>query len=150
MQSLTCVPLPPTDRVCDPLRTDYERMRKFQNLVPQEYLPSTYRADVGSAIPKMGLHYLDSAMNYTVDHVNNNPTMLYGSYDGKIVFAEASVTIFNLANVKAAREQTLSWSYPQPTKFASETGWPTTFTLTYMPKTDQFEAAFTGFVREES
>ena len=150
MQSLTCVPLPPTDRVCDPLRTDYERMRKFQNLVPQEYLPSTYRADVGSAIPKMGLHYLDSAIKYTVDHVNNNPTMLYGSYDGKIVFAEASVTIFNLANVKAARDQTLSWSYPQPTKFASETGWPTTFTLTYVPETDQFEAAFTGFVREES
>jgi hypothetical protein len=76
--------------------------------------------------------------------------MLYGSYDGKIVFAEASVTIFNLANVKAARDQTLSWSYPQPTKFASETGWPTTFTLTYLPATDQFEAAFTGFVHEES
>ena len=98
----------------------------------------------------MGLHYLDSAIDYTVDYVNNNPTMLYGSYDGEIVFAEASVTIFNLADVKAAPDQTLSWSYPQPTKFSSDAGWPTAFTLTYLPETDHFEAVFTGFVHDES
>ncbi len=149
IQSLSCVPLPPTDRVCDAFRTDYERMRAFHNMVPGEYLPDTYRPDLLSAIPEMGLHYVDSGFEFTVDSVNNTPVLLYGSYDGEIAFIKGAVTIFTLANVKAAPDQSLSWDFPQPQENWAEIDWPTRFTITYLPETDQFEAGFTDFVRRE-
>ena len=150
MRSLTCDPMPPTDRVCDPFTTDYERMREFQLMVKPQLMPPTYRADVGSAIPEMGLHYLDTGFDYTVESVNHHPTLLYGSYGGEIIFIEASVTIFTLQDVKAAPGRSLSWPFPQPTTFAeTPISWPTQFRLTYLVDSDVLEASFAGFARHQ-
>lgn len=42
----------------------------------------------------MGLHNLDGSFDYTIQNVNNNPIILYGTFEGEIVFLEASLTLF--------------------------------------------------------
>ncbi|MGC4108648.1 MAG: hypothetical protein QM753_20170 [Thermomicrobiales bacterium] len=120
-------------------------MRRFQNMPDARYVPDLYRPDVGSAIPMMGLHLLDMTQQYTVDAVNHYPVLIYGTFDGAVVFAEASVTLQTLQDVVAAPEHRLDYAFRQPTDYAREIDWPTTFTIEYLPETGGFRAGFTGF-----
>jgi hypothetical protein len=147
IRSLDCVPQPPTDRVCDPIASDYERMREFLDLPAPGLVPPSYRADPGSAIPMMGLHHLDGAFDYTVDSVNHTPTIIYGSYAGEVVFLEASVTIPTLRDVRAAPRHELTWEIRQPARFAAPTDWPTELVLRYLPDAERFEVSFAGLRR---
>ena len=137
-------------RTCDQFETSYDQMRLFQEMPESIYVPAAYRADVGSAIPEMGLHLLDASFDYTLDNVNHTPTMLYGSFDGNLIFAETSVTLLTLQDVVNAPGQTITYPYQQPTAFANEIDWPTSFTITYLPKTGGFQAGFTDFLHHEA
>ncbi|MGH2551423.1 MAG: hypothetical protein ACRDHN_18705, partial [Thermomicrobiales bacterium] len=61
---LTCVST--NGRTCDDFETSYDQMQLFQNMPDSQYVPASYRADTGSAIPEMGLHLLDATFDYTV------------------------------------------------------------------------------------
>jgi hypothetical protein len=74
--------------------------------------------------------------------VNNHPVLIYGTYDGHIVFAEASVTQYNLQDAMQAPSHTVSYVYRQPRTYQHRS-WPTRFTITYHPRTRGFTAAFT-------
>jgi hypothetical protein len=137
-------------RTCDQFETSYDQMRLFQEMPESIYVPAAYRADVGSAIPEMGLHLLDASFDYTLDNVNHTPTMLYGSFDGNLIFAETSVTLLTLQDVVNAPGQTITYPYQQPTAFANEIDWPTSFTITYLPETGGFQAGFTDFLHHEA
>lgn len=137
-------------KTCDPMLTSYEQMRLFQLMPEPQYVPDTYFADVGSAIPIMGLHLLDGTAEYTVEAVNHTPVLIYGTFNGAVIFAEASVTLNTLQDVVAAPGQQLSWSYAQPAAFQEAISWPTEFVLTYLPDTGGFEAGFAGFVEHEA
>ncbi len=142
-QKVNCVST--NGRTCDQFKTSYAQMRRFQAMPPAEYVPSNYRPDVGSAIPMMGLHLLDADFDYTVENVNHNPTLIYGTFDGQIIFAESSVTLYTLQDVIAAPDHRLSWTFSQPAAFAKEVDWPTSFVIQYDPATGTFQAGFAGF-----
>jgi hypothetical protein len=144
---LTCVST--NGKTCDAMQTSYDQMQLFQSMPDSPYVPESYRPDVGSAIPEMGLHLLDSTFEYTVENVNHNPVLIYGTFDREVVFAEASVTLYTLQDVIAAPDQTLSWDFAQPQAFAEAIDWPTEFTIQYLPETGGFLAGFTNFVHHE-
>jgi hypothetical protein len=82
-------------------------------------------------------------VDYSVEEVDHHPVLLYGSFDGELLFAEASVTQYNLQDVIEAPSHTMSYVYRQPRKY-EQPAWPTRFTLTYDPGTGTFTAGFTG------
>src|SRR6266536_2001175 len=96
---LTCVSS--NGKTCDPFKTDWTQMQRFLDLPDAQFVPETYRTDIDSSIPAMGLHSLDLSADYTVDAVNHHPVLIYGSFDGKIVFAESSVTLDTLQDAIA-------------------------------------------------
>lgn len=147
-EHLTCVST--NGRVCDDFATSYDQMQLFQNMPDSQYVPSSYRADVGSAIPEMGLHLLDASFDYTVENVNHTPTLIYGSFNGQVIFAEASVTLYTLQDVIATPGQTLSFAFQQPEAFATEIDWPTEFVITYLPETGGFQTGFANFIHHEA
>jgi hypothetical protein len=148
MTDLTCVSS--NGKTCDPLLTDYAQMRRFQDMPDAKYIPDLYRADVGSAIPVMGLHLLDMTIDYTVDAVNHYPVLIYGTFDGKVIFAEASVTLFTLQDAVAAPEHRITFPFRQPAAFAEAIDWPTEFVIEYLPDTGGFLAGFEGFGHHEA
>jgi hypothetical protein len=132
-------------KTCDPFLTGYAQMRRFLRLPPPAYVPSTYRPDVDSSIPLMGMHLLDTHFTYTVPYVNRNPVLLYGTFNGKVAFAEASVTLQTLQEAVEAPDHTFSSRFRQPRRVRGGVPWPTRFTLEYLPETGAFRAGFTGF-----
>jgi hypothetical protein len=130
-------------RTCDPQKTSYAQMRRFLMAPPATDVPPGYFPGVESSIPDMGLHSLDGRVHYSVEEVNHHPVLLYGSYDGRLLFVEASVTQYNLQDAMQAPSHTLSYAYRQPRQYEQHS-WPTRFTITYHPRTGGFTAAFTG------
>lgn len=132
-------------RTCDQLRTSYGQMRRFMRLPPARYVPRVYRPDVGSEIPFMGLHLLDRSFDYTLERVNHNPTLIYGTFNGRMLFAEASVTLFTLQDAMRAPGHVKSFRYPQPRDVQARIAWPQRFTIRYLPRTGGFRAGFDHF-----
>lgn len=147
-QNLMCVST--NGRTCDQFKTSYAQMRRFQDMPPARYVPANYRPDVGSAIPMMGLHLLDATFDYTVDTVNHNPTLIYGTFDGQVLFAESSVTLYTLQDVVAAPDHRLIWTFDQPAAFTHEIDWPSRFVISYDPATGTFQAGWEGFAHHQA
>ena len=137
-------------KTCDAFLTDYEQTRRFQDMPEGSHVPDLYRPDVGSAIPAMGMHHLDMTADYTVDAVNHTPVLIYGSFGGDIVFAEASVTLYTLQDAKAAPDHRISFPFHQPASFDTAIDWPTEFFIEYLPDTGGFRVGFAGFQHHEA
>lgn len=137
-------------KTCDGLLTDYDRTQAFQNMPDSDLLPELYRPDVGSAIPAMGLHHLDMTAEYTVDAVNHTPVLIYGTFRGEVVFAEASVTLFTLQDAMAAPDHRVSFPFRQPAAFDTAIDWPTEFVIEYLPDTGGFRVGFAEFEHHEA
>jgi len=132
-------------RTCDPFRTSYAQMRRFLRLPPPKFIPASYAPDVGSSIPLMGLHLLDRKFHYTVHNVDHHPTLLYGTFDGEVLFAEASVTLATLQDAIAARGHVVSFRFRQPQAVRGGVPWPTRFAIRYLPTSGTFRAGFEQF-----
>lgn len=64
---------------------------KFKNSPGVDYLPAGY-FNAGGGVPQMGAHWVDP----TSGEFNGQPfgqTFLYGSFDGKVTFAEPMITL---------------------------------------------------------
>jgi len=93
----------------------------------------------------MGLHNLDAAFAYTVENVNHNAVIIYGTFGGEIVFLEASLTLFAFQDAMALpRGEKLSWQVPQPSSYAFA-WWPTRMSLGYDRNSGNFTFALEGF-----
>jgi hypothetical protein len=132
-------------RTCDPLRTSYAQMRRFLRMPAPSFIPASYAPDVGSSIPLMGLHLLDRTFHYTVHNVDHHPTLLYGTFDGKVLFAEASVTLATLQDAIAASGHVVSFRFHQPQAVQGGVPWPTRFAIHYLPSSRTFRAGFERF-----
>jgi hypothetical protein len=77
--------------------------------------------------------------------VNHHPTLIYGSFNGRVLFAETSVTLHTLQDVLAAPGQEITYPYDQPRAVREGVPWPSRFTLRYLPDTGGFQAAFERF-----
>ena len=130
---------------CDPLLTSYPQMQCFLRMPRPPFIPESYGPDVGSSIPKMGLHLLDRTFDYTVDSVNHHPTLIYGTFDGRVLFAEASVTLDTLQDAIAAPGQVVSFPYHRQRKVQDGVPWPRRFEIRYLGQTGAFRAAFVDF-----
>lgn len=145
-QDLVCVSS--NGKTCDGFLTDYDQMRRFQLMPEQQYVPELYRPDVGSAIPIMGLHLLDMTQTYTVEAVNHYPVLIYGTFDGEVIFLEASVTLNTLQDAVAAPDHRITFEVRQPAAFQHDIDWPTEFVIEHLSDTGGFRVGYTGFVRQ--
>jgi hypothetical protein len=132
---------------CDPFLTSYPQMQCFLQMPKPGFVPGSYAPDTGSSIPKMGLHLLDRTFDYTVENVDHHPTLIYGTFKGKVLFAEASVTLETLQDAIAAPGQVVSFPFRQQRKVQGGVPWPSRFTIEYLPASGGFRAAFDGFRR---
>ena len=131
-------------KTCDPFKTGYAKMRRFLRMPAPSFIPASYAPDVDSSIPMMGLHLLDRLFDYTVHNVDHHPTLIYGTFDGKVLFAEASVTLATLQNAIAAPGHVVSFRFRQPRTVQGGVPWPTRFTIRYLPG-GTFRAGFERF-----
>lgn len=129
---------------CNPFDTGYAQMRRFLKIPAPAFIPPSYAPAVESSIPMMGLHLLDRTFHYTIDTVDHHPTLIYGTFDGKVLFAEASVTLATLQDAVAAPSHTVSFRFHQPRKVQGGVPWPTRFTIEYLPG-GTFRAGFAHF-----
>ena len=75
----------------------------------------------------------------------HSPILLYGTFDGKIMFAEASVTPATLQDAIAAPSHVISFRFRQPRTVQGGVAWPTRFAIQYLPSSGTFRAAFEAF-----
>ena len=143
IEQLTCVSS--NGKTCDGLLTHHAQMQPFLNLPDPALVPDQYRPDIDSSIPAMGLHLLDMTIDYTVENVNHYPTLIYGTFDGEIVFAEASVTLYTLQDAVAAPDHRIVFPFRQPPAFGREIDWPTEFVIEHLPASGGFRVGFEGF-----
>jgi hypothetical protein len=132
-------------RTCDPFRTSYAQMRRFLCMPVASSIPPSYAPDVGSSIPLMGFHLLDRAFHYTIHNVDHSATLLYGTFDGSVLFAEASVTLATFQDAIARPSHIVSFPYRQPRAVQGGVPWPTRFTIQYLPSSETFRAGFSRF-----
>jgi hypothetical protein len=132
-------------KTCDPLRTDYAQMARFLDLPSARFIPDRYGPDVDSSIPEMGLHLLDSTADYSVDAVNHNPVLLYGTFAGRLYFAEASVTLVTLQDAMDAPGRVLRFPFRRPRAVRGGLPWPGEFVIRYEPGRDTFRVGFEDF-----
>lgn len=130
---------------CDPMLTSYPQMRRFLRLPKSRFIPASYAPDPGSSIPLMGLHLLDRSFDYTVEGVDHYPTLIYGTFNGDVIFAEASVTLETLQDAMAAPGQEISFRYLQPQAVQDGVPWPRRFVIRYLPESGEFTAGFERF-----
>jgi hypothetical protein len=133
-------------KTCDPFKTGYAQMRRFLKMPAPAFVPASYAPDTGSSIPMMGLHLLDRTFDYTVRNVDHHPTLIYGTFDGKVLFAEASVTLATLQDAIAAPDHAVSFRFHQPRRVQGGVPWPTRFTIRHLPD-GRFRAGFERFRR---
>ncbi len=144
MVDMTTMCVSTNGKTCDPFKTGYAQMRRFLKIPAPAFVPTTYAPDVGSSIPMMGLHLLDRTFDYTVNNVDHHPTLIYGTFDGKVLFAEASVTLATLQDAMAAPDRTISFRFHQPKTVQGGVAWPTRFTIRSLPG-GTFRAGFERF-----
>jgi hypothetical protein len=144
-QEVTCISINITSvgRFCDDLKTGYDQMRSFLTLPPQKFMPSSYFPASGSSIAHMGLHNLDKSFDFTVQNVNNNPVIIYGTFGGKIVFLEASLTLFTFQNAMIS-DVPVRAEILQPESYFYE-WWPNTVELEFDKSHDVFILSLKDF-----
>lgn len=98
---------------------------ELQKLPAQGFLPPTYVPEPGG-IPKMGKHWVD----VTSPELNpENPapftqTMIYGTYDAKVIFLEPMITRDFLLS-----KPNVTFDIKQPEKFAVAGHYPTKYSI---------------------
>jgi hypothetical protein len=133
-------------KTCDSQKTGYAQMQHFMDLPPDRFIPEKYFPDVDSSIAAMGMHNLDGSFDYTVDNVNHNPVIIYGTFDGELAFLEVSMTLYGFQDaIKAGRKgQKMTWNILQPKAYAYP-WWATKVSLEYLPASKSFAFEFNGF-----
>ena len=133
-------------KTCDSLKTGYSQMRHFLDLPPDRFIPEKYFPDNDSSIAAMGMHNLDGSFEYTVENVNHNPVIIYGTFDGELAFLEVSMTLYGFQDaIKAARKgEKKEWNILQPKAYAYP-WWATKVSLEYLPDSKTFAFEFNGF-----
>ena len=108
----------------------------FDLLPPAGYMPAGYIADAGG-IPAMGKHWGMGPMG-SFTH-----TLIYGSYNGKMIFEEPMITVTELQ-----AGNSMSMSFTQPTLFEKTGKWyPTQYSHYKDASTNKYYVTLSGFVK---
>lgn len=109
-------------------------MAAFDNLPPAGYMPLGYAGEPGG-VPMMGKHWSDGS----VAPGSFTSTMIYGSYNGKVVFVEPMITLDVFQKAVP-----FSLAYAQPSKFAEHTYYPTKYN--FYVKDGKYHVTLSEFV----
>jgi hypothetical protein len=74
--------------------------------------------------------------------------LIYGTFDGEVIFLEASVTLNTLQDAVAAPDHRITFEVRQPAAFQRDIDWPTEFVIEYLPETGGFRAGYSGFAKQ--
>jgi hypothetical protein len=105
-----------------------------------EYVPAGYILPPGTAVPRMGAHWIDPNSN----EFKSQPftrTFLYGNYDGKLIFFEPMIT-------KSFFETKLDLTeyIKLPQKYAKPGYYPTKYSVRYDAARKEYTVALEGMV----
>ena len=115
----------------------------FNNYPPDGFMPADYFTPPGDATaePQMGKHWLPVNLP---DFLPFSQIMIYGSYDGKVIFVEPMITLdYLLSNVDS------STSYSQPEHFQKPGNYPTKYNIYHNPNNGNTYITLSEFVSRE-
>ncbi|WP_324719929.1 DUF5602 domain-containing protein [Salinimicrobium sp. HB62] len=112
--------------------TEIEKAALFPD---PEYLPESYfTADPVEMVPNMGVHWLDfNAPELPFNEGEFTHTMIYGTYDNRVIFMEPMITLDYLLGADGTE-----FDIPQPQKFERSGYYPTTYKMYYNAKSKEY------------
>ncbi|TDE41823.1 hypothetical protein E0I26_15645 [Flavobacterium rhamnosiphilum] len=105
------------------------------------YMPLNYGTPIGAGEGQMGKHWLPVPPNY-IPFTN---VMIYGTYDGKIIFVEPMITL----NFLQDETKYFSSAYNQPTIFEKEGNYPTMYNMRH-EETGNINITLSHFVHQDA
>jgi hypothetical protein len=109
---------------------------------PPLYLPRSYAPAPPISTPEMGVHWANSAADELHD-IRFTQTLLYGTWDGRVVFVEPMITREFLMSKP---DVTIPIAMPQ--KYAAAGIYATAFTIRWNKELSEYQVALTSFVRK--
>lgn len=105
-----------------------------------EYVPAGYILPPGTAVPRMGAHWVDPNAN----EMKGQPfirTFLYGNYDGKLIFFEPMITKSFFET-----KQNVTEYIKLPQKYAKPGYYPTKYSVRFDAAKKEYSVALEGMV----
>jgi hypothetical protein len=109
---------------------------------PPPYLPRSYAAAPPISTPEMGVHWSNSAADELHD-IRFTQTLLYGTWDGRVVFVEPMITREFLMSKPNA---TIPIAMPE--KYAAAGIYATAYIIRWNRELGEYQVALTSFVRK--
>ena len=120
------------------------------HLPDPRYVPAGYQPELGppavTAVPAMGLHWVDDANSLVPHRYNFTHVLINGSWDGKYTFIEPMITRDWLLTKPATIQEQLS----QPTQFQRTGYFPTVHQVGYDGSADVYEISLGGMVMHQA
>lgn len=112
----------------------------FNNYPPMGYMPADYFTPPGPATaePQMGKHWLPINLG---PYLPFSKIMIYGSYDGQLIFVEPMITLDYLLS-----DPDFSMNYSQPEHFAKAGNYPTKYNIYHDAVTGNTYVTLSEFV----
>jgi hypothetical protein len=122
----------------DPADPDYQR--KAERAPAPELIPERYVMPAPLAFARMGVHWVDQAS----PELNGQPftsTFIYGSWDGRLIFAEPMITKAYLET-----KPQFSAALPGPPRGRDAGPYPTGYAVRWDAATKEYRITLTGLV----
>lgn len=115
----------------------------FNNYPPEGYMPADYFTPPGDATAEaqMGKHWLPVNLGAFLPF---SKIMIYGSYNGKVIFTEPMITLDHLLSHVDS-----STDYSQPEFFQKPGNYPTKYNIYHNPDNGNTYITLSGFVAQE-
>ncbi|GEL12260.1 hypothetical protein SAMN05192550_3169 [Flavobacterium glycines] len=115
----------------------------FNNYPPEGYMPADYFTPPGDATAEaqMGKHWLPVNLGAFLPF---SKIMIYGSYNGKVIFTEPMITLDHLLSHVDS-----STDYSQPQFFQKPGNYPTKYNIYHNPDNGNTYITLSGFVARE-
>ncbi|MGH9832704.1 MAG: DUF5602 domain-containing protein [Blastocatellia bacterium] len=126
----------PTDR--ERITTRGEDLERVRKPLPAEFVPEGYVLAPASEEPGMGLHWVEPNSHEFHGKAFTH-TFIYGSYDGRMIFAEPMIS-------KAFLETKPNITVPVklPAKYQKPGYYPTRYSVRYDPESREYTVAIEG------
>jgi hypothetical protein len=121
--------------------TDPEYQRKAERQPDPQWIPARYVMPAPLAVARMGVHWVDT----TSAELKGEPftrTVLYGSWDGKVIFVEPMITKAYLET-----KSQFSTTLPAPPRGRDDGYYPAGYSVRWDAATKEYRIALTGLGR---
>jgi hypothetical protein len=121
--------------------SDPQWEEKLANVPAAKYVPAGFVQTPGG-IPMMGSHWIDTADPTYAPGGTFSEVFLWGSYDGRVTFAEPMITL-SMLEARTAVDEALA----QPQAWATAGTYPTRYTVRYDAEREEYVVALEGLTR---